>query len=374
MRETTSTMIVGAIIFLLLLGFSTTMNAAIRGGFSRESCKLSISKVQILNSATLQSVKSSIDCPMEVIDIKQSDLPSTNPSNYVKRKFADAMYSTWYVSAKGENVKFPESDQGGKVNCLVYAKVSFKDIKDPDKLDLSGMKEWLEHYIFHGAEHFYLLDDESDDSTKEILQPYIEKHIVTWIPVKWDRYLGRQKDIYTHYMLPRIHETKWLLVCDIDEFMWSTQSIDLKTILNLCSGLAEIQVVQTLFGSNGHITQPNSIVKSFTKRRIHQFGTQRTCGYKYFIQSKYPFQELNVHYAIPANEYDKKHRWLILSDEYFMLNHYSSQSKEHFIKKCSRGDADDFKTLTIEDFAEFDINEIDDSRLYEQNKGMIANI
>ena len=123
------------------------------------------------------------------------------------------------------------------------------------KNESHGMKEWLEHYIFHGAEHFYLLDDESDDTTREVIQPYIEKHIVTWIPVKWERYLGRQKDIYTHYILPRIHETK-----------------------------------------------------------------------------------------------------------------------EHFMKKCARGDADEFKTLAIADFAEFDINEIEDLRLYEQNKGMIPNI
>jgi len=232
------------------------------------------------------------------------------------------------------------------------------------------IKEWIDHYIFHGVEHFYLLDDESDDNYHNILDEYINKGLITLIKIKWDRYKGRQKDIYNNYMLPLIKETQWLLICDLDEFVWSPQTINLTTILNTAHHLAVLQVTQTLFGSNNHISQPSSLVKSFTKRREYQCGLQRTCGYKYFINSTYPFKELNVHYAIPEIEYDEKNRWIILDDSYFILNHYCCQSRDYFEKKCKRTDVNVFKEINIDDFPEFDINEVDDFRLYEQNKSL----
>lgn len=239
------------------------------------------------------------------------------------------------------------------------------------KNESHSIKEWIEHYLFHGVEHFYLLNDESDDNFYNIIETYIKNETITLIDVAWKRYIHRQSDIYNNYMLPLLNETEWLLIVDMDEYMWSPLNIDLKFILKDCHQIAEIQVAQTLFGSNGYINQPNSLVKSFTKKRVCQFGTARTYGYKYFINTYYPFKELNVHYAIPSNTEDEKNKWIILDDNYFILNHYSCQSKEYFIKKTMRTDADEFKKLTIHDFQEYDTNEIEDYRLYEQNKSII---
>jgi hypothetical protein len=139
-----------------------------------------------------------------------------------------------------------------------------------------------------------------------------------------------------------------------------------------CEHLAEIQVAQTLYGSNGHVTNPPegcTIVSAFTRRRASQAGHARTYGYKYFIHSKYSFKELSVHYAVPENEDDSKNRWIVVIDEYFVLNHYSCQSKDYFVHvKCKRTDADQFKVLSEADFPEFDTNEVEDTRLWEQNK------
>jgi len=41
------------------------------------------------------------------------------------------------------------------------------------------MKEWLDHHLGHGVDHFYLVDDNSDDNYGEILKPYIQKKLVT---------------------------------------------------------------------------------------------------------------------------------------------------------------------------------------------------
>ena len=42
-----------------------------------------------------------------------------------------------------------------------------------------SLKEWIEHYKLHGADHVYLVDDFSDDDYLPILQPYIDSGYVT---------------------------------------------------------------------------------------------------------------------------------------------------------------------------------------------------
>ena len=85
--------------------------------------------------------------------------------------------------------------------------------------------EWLEHYLFHGVEHFYLINDASDDGFQRLLDPYLKNGVVTLFNANWDRYVGRQRDMYNCYVLPRLSETKWLLMVDMDEYVWSPVSL-----------------------------------------------------------------------------------------------------------------------------------------------------
>src|SRR5690348_9778161 len=62
--------------------------------------------------------------------------------------------------------------------------------------------EWISHYLYHGVEHFYLINDESNDEYMKILQPYINKDIVTLYNVKDEpKYNGRQGVIYKRYFM-----------------------------------------------------------------------------------------------------------------------------------------------------------------------------
>ena len=155
----------------------------------------------------------------------------------------------------------------------------------------NSIKEWLDHYIAHGAEHFYLINDDSTDNSVEILAPYVDANIVTLFTTDWGRYLGRQRDMYTHYILPHLSESKWLLMVDLDEYMWSPISVNLNEILHQCQQLGQVQVRDTIFGSNGHVEQPTGIVQNFTR-----CTTERKC-LKYFVNSAYAFTHLNVHHA-----------------------------------------------------------------------------
>ena len=233
------------------------------------------------------------------------------------------------------------------------------------KNESHSMKEWIEHYRFHGVDHFYLIDDGSTDSYMDILQPYIDSGVVTLFVVDEPYYLGRQRNLYNRCILPKINETKWLLMIDLDEYVWSKQDIRLDNVLRTCENYGQIQIQEALFGSNGHETQPKHILPSFTKRASKFMGK-----YKYFINSSYEFSSLNVHHAQFADsKYMKDFSvFIIIYPEYFILNHYNCQSREFWNQvKCTRGDSDHYMTRTHDDFTQYDLNEVEDIELLQQN-------
>ena len=238
------------------------------------------------------------------------------------------------------------------------------------KNESHSIKEWIMHYLHHGVEHFYLINDNSTDDFMPILQPYIDEGKITLFHVIEDYYLGRQRNLYNRFILPRIKETKWLLMVDIDEYVWSKQRINLCEILQECEELGQIQLRESLFGSNGHITQPRTIVNSFTKR----CAEYRKGKFKYFVHSKYEFSSLNIHHADFVNsEYMHDCSKIIINfPQYFIMNHYNCQSREFWeTVKCTRGDSDHYVTRLPEHFHLYDINEVDDFELLEQNKSII---
>jgi len=233
--------------------------------------------------------------------------------------------------------------------------------------------EWIEHYLHHGVDHFFLIDDSSNDLSVDKCKPYIEKGIITLFNEdnRWSYYSGRQQDMYNHYILPYLKETQWLIMVDVDEFLWSPFSVDLKQLLmNQCINLAQIQVSCNHFGSSGFKEQPKNIVGHFFMRTLEEpsegfFGLR-----KYLVNSNFEFTSLNVHHASFANkEYENVDYFIVINNQYFVLNHYRIQSLEFWEKvKCTRGDVNNFTTQTLDLFYQYDVNEVEDRRLYEQNK------
>ncbi len=242
------------------------------------------------------------------------------------------------------------------------------------KNEAHAIKEWLEHYILHGVEHFYMINDGSTDNFMDILQPYIDKNIVTLFHSNWEHIKYRQSLQYNHYILPLAKkETKWLLMIDLDEFVWSPRDINISRLLTqYCNQLAQITVINTIYGSNGHIEQPKSIVAGFTKRAAEEPTISVQGIRKYFVNMSYDVISLNVHSATLNNVPDIDKRWIIISHEWMIMNHYQCQSYDFWrLVKCTRGDADMYRTRTIEDMKEVDINEVEDTRLLEQNKSIL---
>lgn len=237
------------------------------------------------------------------------------------------------------------------------------------------IKEWIEHYLNQGADHFYLINDNSDDNSFEIVRPYIGSGLVTLYQTykSTPHPLGFQGHMYTQCFLPHINrkDTKWLLICNLDEFVWSPKFNTLKDFLsNYVNPLAQVQVIPTLFGSNYLEKQPRSLIQGFTKRTKEL--PSNGGGYKYFVNSDFKYKSLQVHHALPENnEYLKPNYFMIIDSEFIRLNHYICQSRELWINvKLKRGDADGYLKRDMELFDLYNkmANEVDDFELANINK------
>ncbi len=43
------------------------------------------------------------------------------------------------------------------------------------------VKEWLDYHLLAGVDHFFIYDNDSPDNQREVVQPYIDAGLVTYI-------------------------------------------------------------------------------------------------------------------------------------------------------------------------------------------------
>jgi hypothetical protein len=239
-----------------------------------------------------------------------------------------------------------------------------------------AIKEWIDHYLSRGVDHFYLINDNSTDNFRKTLQPYIDSQYVTLYHCNEPKYNGRQRAIYWKYFQPILNnqETKWLGIFDLDEFLYSPKQVSISNTLKKFENYGQILVDWVPFGSNGHIKQPDSIVNGFTKtiqRNPRDYNTFQT---KYIVNSSFPCFDLGVHASSingPISNLSWRGNPL---NPVFMLNHYSIQSEEFWKNiKMTRGDVNcHFKTheRDMSLFKKQDINDIEDIRLVKQNESI----
>ena len=242
------------------------------------------------------------------------------------------------------------------------------------KNESDSILEWIAHYVHHGVQHFYLINDSSTDNTVELIQPHIDNGLITLYNSQCPYFLGRQRAQYNQYILPHVHarDTKWLMIVDMDEYVWSQRDLDLKKVLWECRHLAQVQFNHTLFGSNGHATQPaGGLVQNFT-RRSKERPTEFARNLKYAVNTDFAFVSLNIHHATAADEAHMEEQFFLrLGEPYFLMNHYSVQSLDFWNRvKCTRGDGDHYLERSMAHFAIYDVNEVEDLELWEQNRGI----
>lgn len=264
------------------------------------------------------------------------------------------------------------------------------------------LQEWVNHYLDRGVEHFYLINDNSDDNYLDVLQPYINNKLITIFDVKVNlTFVNRQYVIYNNFFNLIKNDTKWFIVCDIDEYIWSPINRNFNLALSLMEkdNVSIYYPASILFGSNGHLKQPKSIVESFTKRQ--NIDLKAIKFIKEYLQTKYicltsEVDEFGIHVCNMKKSSTKKEVYqdpLLLNTSIFRLNHYRLQSKEKWEKNLSKTDVncfcppnacwfspsldydiknikyltDNYRTIKLFEDADKEQNLIEDKELFLQN-------
>ena len=233
------------------------------------------------------------------------------------------------------------------------------------------LAEWIQHYLERGVDHIYLVNDYSTDDYDAIIGQYKDKVTLFHNDVV-SRDVGRQLVIYDKYFAPLLVRSKWMAILDLDEFLYSPTQEDIVTVLNN-TGAAQVKVDWLHFGSNGHRLQPISAVAGFTRRAAFSTSDE-------FYSFKSIFQtRAVVSFGIHQHVVDGQTTHLRYSDvecsTALVINHYNTQSYDFYINvKGKRGDINnwyDAQKLSRDEarFVAYDRNEVEDLRLFEQNKG-----
>ena len=211
------------------------------------------------------------------------------------------------------------------------------------KNEAMNFAEWISHYLWQGASHFYLIDNGSTDDWKStILSKHLEKITVI-------SYEARHVQIRSYNsllpMLQQKHPHDWALVVDLDEFLFGKPPEKIASyLLKVSNDIGQVTIPWTMFGSSNHTSHPESVRCSFVRCSNHTEDTPSiysTC--KVHANTKgiariSRVESFNIHKHLMITphlpgfqtHYETKN---------LQLNHYAIQSKDYFEKiKLKRGD------------------------------------
>jgi hypothetical protein len=250
------------------------------------------------------------------------------------------------------------------------------------------LREWIEHYIREGVDTFLLTDNGSTDAYQDTIKDYVDSGVVS-IHIGLDQH--KQVE-YLNYYLPVAKKYDWILLIDLDEFIYSRKQFKttkdyLKTIP---STVNKISIPWKMFGSSHCKKQPTGIISHFIRRQKYpkEYSTTDICAIeKKCIVRGNQVKKLGIHNSLlkgdcyneiiaDGNAMNKVFMPItekLLQDSFLHLNHYRVQSLEMFTKtKMMDGDALNPFYDTIRDksfFNQFDTNDMLDTELKNKTKG-----
>ncbi len=211
------------------------------------------------------------------------------------------------------------------------------------------IKEWIEYHKLVGVERFYFYDNESTDNTREVLEPYIQDGTVIYNYIK-----GKclQVPAYIDAIVKYKNQTRWMAIIDLDEYIVPTEKDNIPDFLKDYEKYPAVGLNWVMFDSNGHKTKPISeggLVTANYTRVMKNYDCRTNCHIKSIVDPKKVIAIYNPHYAeYEKNQYAVNENFEVIygvftnshSSQKIRINHYHSKSKEEYIQKTQRGNAD----------------------------------
>lgn len=232
-------------------------------------------------------------------------------------------------------------------------------------------KEWLDWHIRMGVDHFYIYDNESDDNTLQVLQPYIDKGIITY--KLWEsrgiRVRRRQIAVYDDCINRYRYDTHWLAFIDLDEFIVPMKDATIPLFLKRFEQFSAVEINWLCYGSGGQKKKSDAPVMERFKRHS-QWNHPLNRSVKSIVQPKRCYDMIGAHEA--SRIYGKaadSHGQPITKHcgdrepqhDVIRINHYAVKSYEEFLIKQAMGRANGkAKRMTDQYFTNFDLNDIEE--------------
>ena len=154
------------------------------------------------------------------------------------------------------------------------------------------LREWIEFHILLGVEHFYLLNNLSSDDYQSVLDPYMKKGIVDlyqWNYTVQDcgDWFALQDASYNKIIKEYGHETKWLAIIDIDEFLFPVKQDNLQQFLKEYEEFSGVVVNYRMFGTSNieRIPEDKLSIETLIFRAQNDYHQHKTI--KSIVQPKY---------------------------------------------------------------------------------------
>ena len=214
------------------------------------------------------------------------------------------------------------------------------------------LKEWIEYHELIGIEHFYLYNNNSEDNYRDILQPYIDRGLVTL--TTWP-YSHAQMKAYEHFYNTYRNETQWVSFLDIDEFFCPRYKTTLIDWVRTKDKYPVLSINWRMFGTSGKMQHESDklVIEQYTVGWDHLYHVGKcliNTDYDISVfsgrthhqtQIKYPllgrFLKVNV---TPANQFGWfvfdpfSFSWLFNEKRYtIQINHYWSKAWDIYDKK-----------------------------------------
>ena len=204
-----------------------------------------------------------------------------------------------------------------------------------------NIAEWIEHYQWQGADHIFLIDNGSTDSTRDIIRRY--GNVTLLERPEPHRQVEHYRWAYTHCQIRK--RFNWLLIADADEFWFCKEGGRVADALERFPETSVIYCNWSIFGGGGE-KHPKSLRAELTLRQAchdHSKWVARTDALR-------DSEGINIHRVHGADS------GKTLTDyETFQLNHYMTQSREFWeTAKMARGDVYQEEWDRRRGWAEFD--------------------
>lgn len=212
-------------------------------------------------------------------------------------------------------------------------------------------REWIEFHRLVGVEHFAVYDNNSDDNTHEILEPYRAAGLVEIIP--WPHFApdyNTQALAYNHALSHFGPKTRWMAFFDLDEFLFSPTFKPLNEVLRDYEDIPALCVYWAMFGTSGHSDPVDgSLIEHFTKRAPLPKGLVKDpvlANYKSIVQPHLVLRNRGAHNFIVDTEGTSgfaENRTKIwrkaprqVTAERLRINHYYTKSLAEWLARFGR--------------------------------------